>query len=136
MVETRRAWEAELGCLGHFGFGGGYAAVKEGKDKAGFGLYCNVCPMSQACWTEHRVRAREVFPVLMEELERLIAAAGGNGQKGAAEFWRLHHYAPPEIAMIGGNIEDGMAIAFGEKPKDRGRATLTWPLSPRSRADA
>lgn len=131
MAEPRRAWERELGCFGYFGFGGGYAAVTEHKDQPGFGLYCNVCPISKECWIEHRARAKEIFPDLMAELERLLAENPGKGNLAAGQFWQRFQVAPPDIAINGGNIEDGMSIAGGGQPRDRGRATLTWPLEPR-----
>lgn len=131
---TRTAWEQELHCFGYFGFGGGYAAIKEGKDAPGYGLYCNVCPLQKACWDEHRIRAAEIFPDLMAELERLLATNPGDGRVGLQKFWEEFNCAPPDIAINGGNIEDGMAVASGGQPKDRERGSLTWPLHPRRAA--
>lgn len=130
-MTARMSWETLLGCFGYFGFGGGYAAAKEGKDQPGYGLYCNVCPLSQGCWQEHRIRARETFPELMGALDELIEAHPGDGQTAVQRFWERFKYAPPDIAMNGGNVEDGMRVAMGETPKERERATLTWPLARR-----
>lgn len=130
---TRTAWEIELGCFGYFGFGGGYAAVKEDKTGSGHGLYCNVCPLAKDCWQEHRRRAVELFPDLMAELEKLLDANPDDGGRALGAFYARFKCASPDIAMNGGNIEDGMAVAIGDKPKDRARGTLTWPLAPRER---
>lgn len=130
---TRTAWEVELGCFGYFGFGGGYAGIKEDKATPGYGLYCNVCPLAKDCWQEHRRRAAELFPGLMAEIQKLLDAHPGDGRVAVREFWERFKYAPPDIAINGGNIEDGMRVAHGEAPKDRERGTLTWPLAPRGR---
>jgi hypothetical protein len=130
---VRTAWGTELNCFGYFGFGGGYAAVKENKDRPGYGLYCNVCPLAQACWQEHRERTKEIFPDLMAELERVLAAyPNDKGKTALRVFHERFKVAPPDLVVHGGNIEDGMAVAHGAKPKNRERGTLTWPL--RSRA--
>ena len=126
------AWEKELGCFGYFGFGGGYAAVKEDKARAGYGIYCNVCPLAQTCWKEHRRRAKEIFPDLAGAWDQLLDQyPDDKGITAQRLFFTRFKCAPPDLVVNGGNLEDGMAVAHGSKPKNRDRATLTWPLTPR-----
>jgi hypothetical protein len=69
----------------------------------------------------------------MAELDRHLDAHPGDGQAALGAFWAEFQFAPPDVAINGGNVEDGMAVALGENPKDRERGTLTWPLVSRVR---
>lgn len=127
----------ELGCFGYFGFGGGWLKTAHPL-LAGDEIYCNTCRLAQECWQRHRRRTRGMFPGLME-LEDQLMSEGLKGPAFLKEYGKrleemghgpANTHAPPEIFTNVGNIEDGMAVGLGHKPKDRDPYTITWPLIP------
>lgn len=118
-------WDVTLKCRGYFGFGGGYATVKGYiyKDNA---MYCNVCPISTACWNTHKKRVQKMLPELTAHFEEMAARLKGKELMDA--WWKENEMADPYIMVNGGNIEDGMSVANVGRVKDRGPFGLTWPL--------
>ena len=118
-------WDVKLSCFGYWGFGGGYAQVK-GYTYPDSGLYCNVCPRTDGCWRAGKERAAGIFPDMVAEFEGRMA----KGKSPAVmEAWFKEFGIPdPYTVLTGGNIEDGMNVAAGGGPKDRGPHTLAWPL--------
>ena len=128
MPELRR-WDVTLKCKGYYGFGGGYAKAK-GFSYEDNQIYCSVCPTSSACWEEHKRRTAELIPGLTKEFER---RAKEQPQPELMEEWyKEFHTADPYTLVVGGNVEDGMAVVIGGAPKDRGPYTLAWPLEHRT----
>lgn len=125
-----------LGCFGYFGFGGGWEyarrsrRAKKAKRDPGREHFCNVCPVRMGCWKRHRQRAAELFPAAWELMEEIMAKHPGDAGREILREWseRTYGATPPDLALNGGNIEDGMRVGGGGKPKDRGPYTISWPL--------
>lgn len=124
--------EVALGCLGYYGFGGGYAKVKDGQRrivhlrKQDEVMYCATCPLKTECWSLHRERAELCFPSAMGEF--LARAAILNGPT-LVKLWMDEFGAPdPMTALMLSNIQDGQAVANGMVIPDRGERTLPWPF--------
>lgn len=114
--------EEVLYCKGYYGFGGGYLmAVSHQKE-----LYCNRCPEAQPCWDKHRLRTKRLFPTVTEAFDRLVAMVGT--EKAIPAWYNETQTADPYIAVMGGNIEDGGAVALTGKVKPRGEGTLVYPF--------
>ncbi|MDX1495014.1 MAG: hypothetical protein R3253_13180 [Longimicrobiales bacterium] len=123
------SWEKKLNCFGYWGFGGGYAAHVEKTHETGGPMYCSsACPLSSECWKRFRERVAEMFPDAMREWEGCLDANDDDGQAAAAEWFEVTGMPPPEITVSGGNMEDGMRVAAGEAPADRGEFTLIFPF--------
>lgn len=127
MTELHR-WDVELKCVGYYGFGGGYAKAKDFTYE-GDQVYCGVCPIGQECWDKHKKRTGELLPAMTEEFES--RAKGKEGPELMEEWWEEFQTADPYTIVMGGNLEDGMSVAFVGVTKDRGPFTLTWPLEVR-----
>jgi hypothetical protein len=111
----------EFNCNGYFGFGMGVAIQR----RHVIINYCNACPLSQECWTNHRKRVQKNFPdvcALIDELGKKT-----NGQKLIHEFIRRHK-TEPYSAVLAGNITDGSFISAGQPPQERGEMTLKYPF--------
>jgi len=130
--------QEELRCLGYFGFGGGYeiTSLRLSPKEASRGvrgdgsLYCNAaCPDADACWKIHRKRCADLFPDIDVEYRRM-QEAGLKGPDLVSAFQSKFDCAPPDVLVMGGNIEDGMCLGAGGALKDRGPGTLSYPLPP------
>lgn len=111
-----------LKCEGYFGFGGGYELKRYGARES----YCNGCALGPACWQKHRDRVRGIVPELAAEADKLSEEMQGPDYVEA--FTARFGGPPPDVTVMLGNVEDGMAVAVGAKPKDRGPGTLPWPF--------
>jgi len=126
--------EEEFGCEGWFGFGNGVALHRGAISSRGEVLGCHICPKAQTCWQKHRERLRQIVPGLMEIEDELEA----KGITGAAflpayaarieELGGGKNAVPPEVSAMGGNMEDGVSVAAGGMPKDRGDWTMRYPF--------
>jgi hypothetical protein len=127
-----------LRCFGYFGFGGGYmvAQARQLTDAPGGVLYCSRCPVGEACWERHRVRARAMFPEVVEAWDRVDAEGWDDDEARIIRFCELTGQADgrpisePYTSIMAGNMEDGYRVYIGEAPKDRGAGTLHYPLPP------
>ncbi len=124
-----------LGCFGYFGFGGGWERarrVKRLRSAAGTSHFCNVCPVRAGCWKRHLERCRELFPAAMEMWDEILDRNGDNGAAAMAEWCKRldRDTATPDLAVNGGNMEDGCRVARGQDPIDRGPRSVSWPLEP------
>lgn len=127
----------EAACFGYFGFGDGYELSNRrltpgpAAEPGPLGvLYCHAaCPHGLACWAAHRGRVRELFPDLMLEMDRLVALHRA-GPAVVQAWWDLYGSGPPDLVVMAGNLEDGLAVAASGAPKERGAGSLTWPLTP------
>jgi hypothetical protein len=123
--------EAEFRCRGYFGFGGGVeihrlaAAPPGAVGKSPLGVYCNRCPLSQGCWAEHRARVERLAPNACAELRQLVEELGSDA--GVREMMRRHGVEPYINVMLG-NLDDGVRVAAGDAPLDRGPWTLPYPF--------
>ena len=129
----RKKIHERLGCFGYFGFGGGWEharRVKRLRGAAGSSHYCNVCPVRAGCWQRHRQRCAALFPAAMELWNEILERNGDRSGPSFAEWRELTKgdTATPDLAVNGGNIEDGHRVAYGKAPLDRDRGTLLWPL--------
>lgn len=118
-----------LHCLGHYGFAIGYARATGGP-----GEYCNECPLRAECWTAHRALVAKIFPDLTAEFEKMAREHHEAGKKDIKELferWRAATtlQADPYSIVMAGNVEDGLNVGLGGRPKDRGDFTLPWPLA-------
>lgn len=136
--------EDELGCEGFYGFGSGYLMGRAQKAGGAQALhhpenenYCGgTCARSQACWWRHKGRVVFLSPDLTALLEGLShdplnPLAGPALIKEYAEQTRqtFPHVVEPYVAVMAGNIEDGIACGAGGQPQDRGTfGRLSWPL--------
>jgi hypothetical protein len=111
--------EERYNCLGYFGFGNGIGMHE------GAGMYCNGCPMAQACWEVHKDRVRKFVPAVAEHIDDL--GKQENGQQKIAEFVK-EHKTEPYTALMAGNMEDAMYVLTSGKPKDRGKMTIPYPF--------
>lgn len=117
--------EAELECLGFWGFGGGYAIAREGQQ--GQELYCSGCPLSQQCWEKHKARTADMYPAMVASFEALAAECAGDSKRLMSEWWSHVGNADPYTVVMGGNVEDGMSVANCGCIVDRGPGTLPLP---------
>lgn len=118
--------EDELGCEGFFGFGGGYDRGK-GVRRPNDALYCSgTCKRARTCWTKHMARVESIFPASTALFKRVARRFGG--QRAVALWAKKYKMTEPYSSVSVGNITDGMAIAAGKLPEDRGPATLPWPF--------
>lgn len=132
--------EERLGCEGYYGFGGGYVSVKmrEWLPSSGPGkqqIYCNTCPLRNECWQKHLDRVRKIFPALTEYFDKFMDEARENDDdRHPMMQWQEHlkeqgeEMVEPYTQIMMGNMEDGMAVAMGGEPKDRGDHTLPYPF--------
>lgn len=126
-----RRYEQELGCKGYWGFGGGFAHARGFRSSKDGELYCSGgCLISSVCWESHKQRTAEIVPAMTAKFEEM--AVDVQGPELMERWHELTQSADPYTIIIGGNIEDGMAVGFGAQPKDRGPYTLPWPLEPRA----
>ena len=120
-----------LRCYGYHGFGSGFEMASTGPPRSvdTGELYCSRgCPMKNDCWDVHRRRVRTLMPGLMAEMDRLAETV--RGPELVKLWWDTYHGAPPDVAVMSGNMEDGACVASGGPPKDRGEfCSLTWPLT-------
>lgn len=117
-----------LNCLGFFGFGGGYRMAELGPERAGASI-CNSCPVNQECWEKHKARVAEMFPTITAAFERVAAMHAGD-VKAMMQTWQQVSggATDPYVNVMGGNMEDGMAVRLIGAPKDRGSYSLPWPF--------
>ena len=120
----------ELGCFGYYGFGSGHEFGRRGPQPGGAPMHCSSRPKSQECWDRRRERAAALFPAAQAEADRILAGCGGDGRLAVLRYSAEHGMPPPDIAATGRNLQDGAEVARGRKPRDRGIATLAWPLDP------
>lgn len=122
--------EEVLECLGYFGFGGGWVGGRmalKGQQPTGES-YCVYCPLNNDCWQRHENRVRSMFPNVAKALDGLAGETGLHGQKLHLEFERRFATRSPVMAVMAGNIEDGLAVGAGGFPADRERFTLPYPF--------
>lgn len=120
-----------LRCLGYWGLGSGWAVARRLVARSDGSAFCTRCPHSQACWTLHRDRVQRLLPEASRRFEALAASVGG---PAAATTWVREFKAPdPFTALVMANLQDGAHVSVGWKPKDRGPATIPWPI-PEARA--
>jgi len=120
--ETGRLHE-KLNCRGYFGFGGGWAAsVNKGAPS-----YCNDCQLARLCWDIHRDRVRVMVPTLTATLDQIAEETGGG--EAYLQALKDRDLMDAYLAVSLGNMEDGATLYAGGLPKDRGSASLTWPLT-------
>lgn len=117
-----------LRCYGYHGFGSGFEMASNRRLDRREGLYCSrACSVGQACWEVHRRRVLVLFPAIESEFNKLSETMRG---PPLVEEWRRRFgTAPPAVTVLTGNVEDGARVAKGKRPKDRGDASLTWPLT-------
>lgn len=127
--------ETELGCLGYYGFGGGYAEVKDQQHRIEVigseprVAYCSTCPLRTECWTKHKELATQYFPAAMEEFMTRAAILSG---PDLVKSWIAEFGSPdPLMALMSSNMQDGAAVAGGMAMPDRGERTLPWPMKSR-----
>ena len=132
MDSTEKRIEQEFNCIGYFGLGSGIHAYRTppkllpGRNEQ-IAMYCNGCAVAQECWDRHRDRVRDLYPEVTAELDRLYDKHNDTA-KAIEEFQHLHgDVVEPYLSVMAGNVEDGSAIAAGQSPKDRGKATIIWP---------
>jgi hypothetical protein len=142
--------EDELRCEGYFGFGGGYLwATKYGRrhppgeDRES---YCSsLCAKREVCWYRHKGRVMFMFPALTASFMALFYDADNphlteeeyRGRWDREEFQRrlkrwiaeTNGAADPFVSVMGGNIEDGLAVGLGGAPKELGPGTLRFPFA-------
>lgn len=125
-------YEQLLGCEGYFGFGGGYAAARDGKLGDS---YCNHCPLRETCFLLHAERVRDMFPSIAIALDVLGADTGLAGGELLSEFRRrFASEHDPLTSVMRGNIEDGLRVGEGGSVRDRNRFTLPFPFRADQRA--
>jgi hypothetical protein len=127
IVDSERP-EIALHCEGYYGFGAGWATVKHPEHAEG--LYCNACPFGKACWGAHKERVRAILPEMMDAYDKVVEEAMRDGVDGPAIVSRVKAAfdgLDPLLAVMGGNIEDGVRVANHMPPKYRGELSLVWP---------
>lgn len=122
--------EQILGCVGYYGFGGGWVSAKS--DIPGES-YCVRCPAREECWTRHEARVTAMFPEISLSIEKLSADTGKRGMELHAEFERRWRTQSPSISVMRGNIEDGISVGDGGFPANRDRFTLPYPFKAEQR---
>lgn len=121
--------EKELNCKGYWGFGGGHLIGQAGRPKQNQPLYCGQCPLSQECWDAHRARVSMLIPGMTIAFDRIAKKHEGNPDAMMEEWFKLSEGAPdPYTVVMGGNVEDGIAVGSGGEPKKRGEGTLRFPF--------
>lgn len=77
-------------CRGRWGYGSGYFA-RESRLNArlnpgtGGAAFCNECPITKACWDEHRASMQDKYPEEAGLFDRLVAAARAAGDQNAGQ---------------------------------------------------
>lgn len=105
----------ELGCLGFYGFGGGYAISKSG-DRIGE-IFCGKCPSKVECWERHKARCAEIFPAASAEFELMAKTMEG---PELVEAWMDRYNTPdPYMSVLNGNLQDGIEVGAGRVPHTR-----------------
>ena len=117
----------QLGCLGYYGFGGGYWVGKQAHVPSGTENPCNdICPFSDGCWVMHKHRVEKQWPEVTAERRRLRNI--GRTQTGITMGLRKKFGGDPLKLVVDANAEDGTRVATGGRPRERGHLGLTWPL--------
>lgn len=126
--------EQILGCVGYYGFGGGWVAGQQELkgQKATGESYCVRCPLATECWNRHESRVRQMFPGAVKALDHLAGMTGLHGIVLHQEFERRWGQTSPSLAVMRGNIEDGVLVGAGDFPVERGTYTLPYPFKQRN----
>ena len=126
--------EQILECIGYYGFGGGWVGGQQelrGQRATGES-YCTRCPLSTECWSRHEARVRKMFPGAYKALDSLAGMTGLHGMVLHHEFERRWKQTSPSMAVMRGNIEDGLAVGAGGFPADRDKFSLPYPFKQRN----
>ena len=98
---------ARLGCLGRFGFGGGFLAargVRAGTDGQSF---CSSrCRVRSECWERHKQAVREASRADAEEFEGLTLLFG-DGRQAASAWAKARGRPDPFVGAVFDNARRG-----------------------------
>lgn len=121
----------EYQCRGYYGFGSGVSLYFSSRRGGGGGndTACNHCPLREECFEQHKGRVKGLLPALVEEFDMALSEYPGRGDLAAIVFHQRHGVADPYVLVMSGNLEDGILVAGGQRPKDRGDLTLEYPFT-------
>lgn len=116
---------SEASCVGFFGYANGRGAIfgKAVADATGRPqpTPCNGCPENQKCWEGLKLRAREVFPALVDAFEEMAEVVKGPElmKRWSEKMGRDGKgFADPYSYVMLTNMEVGILHAHGESPSE------------------
>lgn len=118
----------EYHCVGYFGFGTGVSSFLTARRRVPT-LACNECPAIKECFEAHKVRTKALLPDLTTEFTRMVDENPDRGDLASIKFHAQYGVVDPYTIIMSGNVEDGVLVASGQKPKDRGEYTLEYPFT-------